>query len=124
MKSKIKLTPEDFFNIIKVLVYKRMKSDSIRIDTDSLIKVYGKKNIINYFTFMLNNQDIKIEEIHLETIIISVNGFLMKSKIKEDNKIPFLKDEIIFYLLDIFLGKEISNERLIELSKNKNIIKE
>ena len=124
MKSKIKLTPEDFFNIIKVLVYKRMKSDSIRIDTDSLIKVYGKKNIINYFTFMLNNQDLKIEEIHLETIIISVNGFLMKNKIKEDNKIPFLKDEIIFYLLDIFLGKEISNERLIELSKNKNIIKE
>ena len=124
MKSKIKLTPEDFFNIIKVLVYKRMKSDSIRIDTDSLIKVYGKKNIINYFTFMLDNQDLKIEEIHLETIIISVNGFLMKNKIKEDNKIPFLKDEIIFYLLDIFLGKEISNERLIELSKNKNIIKE
>ena len=124
MKSKIKLTQEDFFDIIKVLVYKRMKSDSIRIDTDSLIKVYGKKNIINYFTFMLNNQDLKIEEIHLETIIISVNGFLMKYKIKEDNKIPFLKDEIIFYLLDIFLGKEISNERLIELSKNKNIIKE
>ena len=124
MKSKIKLTQEDFFNIIKVLVYKRMKSDSIRIDTDSLIKVYGKKNIINYFTFMLNNQDLKIEEIHLETIIISVNGFLMKNKIKEDNKIPFLKDEIIFYLLDIFLEKEISNERLIELSKNKNIIKE
>ena len=124
MKSKIKLTQEDFFDIIKVLVYKRMKSDSIRIDTDSLIKVYGKKNIINYFTFMLNNQDLKIEAIHLETIIISVNGFLMKNKIKEDNKIPFLKDEIIFYLLDIFLGKEISNERLIELSKNKNIIKE